>query len=348
MQILKHFNDFYYLFLMNIILYWINLYGFSFLITDKILIITYSLITTNLINLIVSHFQIKKNVFYLKNISLFFYEDIIQLKIESFFTFVKYSSVKGILFSFNYPGIYLIIFSSQLISTKISIILNKDISLSSNSSSNLIDNFAMASILSFILIALPHSFILSVSKYYKNYLENSVYDHSQNTKTRYLKLFWFIVISFTLIFSLIILLMKKTFFRCLLNLSLDFNKNLDTNLITNSPNEILFTEISQIFDMFDFILKFYCIFILFDSFGIAFQEIVKTFNDHSRNYLNFYKGISLVFVFFPIGIICAICLQWDFIWGFWIGFYSHMIVYSIILMIVNYRNYYNSTFQIFY
>jgi len=361
MQILKHFYAFYYLFIMNLILYWSNLYGFSFYVTDKILIITYSLILTNFINLIVSHFQIKKNVFYLKDISLFFYEDIFQLKIESFLTFVKYSSFKGILFTFNYLGVYLIIFLNQFLSKKSSIItdtkntvsalisgsaseLSLSSALSNNLSTNLINNFTMASTISFILMALPHSFILSVSKYYRNYLENSVYDHSQNTKTRYLKFFWFILISFTLIFSLIILLLKKTFFEYLINLSIDINENLNTN----SSNEFLFAEILQIFAMFDFILKFYCIFILFDSLGIAFQEIIKTFNDHCRNYLNFYKGISLVFVFFPIGIICALCLQWDFIWGFWIGFYSHMIVYSVILMIVTYRNYYNSTFQIFY
>ena len=169
---------------------------------------------------------------------------------------------------------------------------------------------------------------------YKNYLENSVYDHSQNTKTRYLKFFWLIVISFSLIFSILILLFKKIFFKFLLNLPQNFSEEI--------------SEISQIFEIYDFIIKFYSIFIFFDSFGIAFQEIVKTFNDHSRNYLNFYKGISLVFVFFPIGIITANFLCWELVWGFWIGIYSQMICYTVILMIVTYRNYYTSTFQISY
>ena len=321
LQILKHFFSFYYLFGINLILYWGSLFGFSFIVTNKISLITYSLISSNLINLIISHYEIKRNVFYLKDISFFYLSDIMQLKTESFFTFVKYSSVKGILFTLSNPGIYLIIFLSQIIPANFS---------------NFIEKFSFASTLAFIFMSFPHAFILSLAKYYKNYLENSVYEHSQNTKTRYLKFFWFIVIFFSLFFSVLLLLLKTIFFRFLLNLPKNF-------LVENMNSEI-----SEVFYMYDFIVKFYSIFIFFDSFGISFQEIIKTFNDHSRNYLNFYKGISLVFIFFPIGIVTANFLQWEFFWGFWIGVYSHMVFYLIVLLVVTYRNYYTSTFQITY
>lgn len=314
MQILKHFSSFFYLFLLNFIFYWINLYAISYKISNKISLISYSLISTNLLSLIVSHFEIKRNVFYLKDISFFYYEDILQLKTESYSTFVKYSSVKGILFMLNYPGVYLIIFSSKLINF------------------DYMENFSLASTIALIFIGIPHTFLLSLSKYYKIYLENSVYDHSQNTKTKYLKYFWFTIIFFSLIFSLLILLLKEKFFHILLN---TLNQNTDS-------------EISQIFYIFDYVVKFYSIFIFFDTFGMSFQEIIKTFNDHSRKYLNFYKGISLILIFFPIGFLITKFLNWEFFWGFWIGLYCHMVVYSIILMIVTYKNYFTSTFQIFH
>ena len=44
-----------------------------------------------------------------------------------------------------------------------------------------------------------------------------------------------------------------------------------------------------------------------------------TFNDYSKNYLSFYKGISLVFVFFPLGFFATNILEWEYFWGFWIG-----------------------------
>lgn len=345
LQILRHFFSFYYIFFSNIALYWLNLYAFSFIFHNKISLITYSLISSNLINLIISHFAIRRDVFYLKGISFFFYEEIFKLKFESFFTFVKYSSVKGLLFIFNFAWIYLIIFLAQFFNES-SRNLNEGKSLGvldRKKTNNFEQNFTFASIMAFILMALPNSFILSVAKYYKNYLEISVYDHSQNTKTKYLKFFWLIVIFFTTVFAIMIFLFNKIFFISLLNVN-----PLDNNGTNKDLKDLKDSNISEIFYVFNSVLKFYSVFIYFDSFGLSFQEIIKTFNDHSRNYLNFYKGVSLIFVFFPLGFILASFLNFEFFWGFWIGIYFHMILYAVILMFVNYRNYYTSTFQICY
>lgn len=326
MEILRHFNSFYFLFGLNIIIYWINLFAFSYIVSNKITMITYALILTNSLNLIISHFEIKRNVSYLKEISFFYYEESFQLKIENFFSFLKQSSIKGILFTLNYPEIFLIIFSSQLITSNLTSSENNQ-----KKEYNPLDIFSLSSTLTLILISLPHFFIRSLSKFYKNHSENSVFDLSQKTKYRYLKFFWFMIFFFTIFFSFFILVFKEIFFKLLLNFSKDF-------LLINQ----------NIYNWYNLLVKIYSIFIIFDSLGIAFEEIIKSLNEDMKFYLSFFKVISLIFLFFPLGFHIAKFFQIEIFWGFWIGVYTHMIIYNISLLIICYRICFNSFFLVFW
>lgn len=307
LQILKKYHSIYYLFILNFICYWGFLYVLSFLLRNRILQLSCALISTNFITLILSHIEIKKKVIYLEDISFFYLDEIFQIKIESFLTFIKYSSFKGFLFIFNYLGVFIVMIASYFISPLLII----------------------SSFFSFALIGFAHSYNLSVSKYYKNYLEQSVYDHSQNTKTRYLKYFWMIIISVSMFFSIIIFFLKEKFFFFLLKISENEHES----------------EYCFIFDYYNLIIKFYSIFIFIDLLGISCQEIIKTFNDHSRKYLSFYRGISQVLIFFPIGILISNFSDIDIFLGFWMGFYIHVFIYSTILIIIANKNYFTSTFQ---
>lgn len=313
LQLLKLTSSFYYLYVGNLVLYWVSLFLSSLVISNKIQIICVSLLANSHISLILSHYEIKRNVTYLKEINLLVFEDLQLLKWESFFNFMKYSAFKGLLFNFRYFAVAILLYSSFYIS----------------------NNYLLATALAFTVMFFPHLLSLGVSKYYKSYLENSVYDHSQNTKARYLRYFWWIIIGSAFLFTFLILLFKAAIFRILLNLYEGFFYPVNFQV---NPNT------AEIYSLYDKIVKFYSIFILFDSLGNGFQEILKAFNDHSRNFLSFYKGVSLCVVFYPIGLLTSYLLDYQIYWGFWIAIYLQMVVYAVFLIVVLYRNYKNSTF----
>lgn len=311
LQILKIYDSFFYIIISHTIIYWFILYMNSYYIANKIHLITISLLMNNFIALIISHLEVKRNVGYLKDINILIYEDFILVKWENFFNFIKSSVVKGILFNFRYLGIAMILYTSFFLG----------------------QTYFLATSLAILVMSFPHLFTLGASKYYKNYLENSVYDHSQNTKSRYLRYFWWIILCSTILFSFIILILKSVIFKIFFNL---YEKYFVT--VTFDQNSL------EIFNIYNNIVKFYSLFIIFDSIGNSFQEILKSFNDHSRNYLSFYKGISLIIFFIPLGIMLCYFFEYDLFAGFWIGIYVQMVVYSLILLVILYKNYKNSTF----
>lgn len=314
LQLLKLTSAFYYLYAGNIALYWASLFLNSFLIADnKIQLICVSLLCSSYASLALSHFELKRNISYLREITLLPFEDLKLLKWESFFNFIKYSAFKGLLFNFRYFALAVLLYSSFYIG----------------------NNHLLATALGLCVMFIPHSLSLGVSKYYKSYLENSVYDHSQNTKARYLRYFWWIIISTSLLFTFLILLFKAAIFRIMLNLYEGFFYPVNFQV---NPNT------AEIYGLYDKIVKFYSIFIIFDSLGNGLQEILKAFNDHSRNFLSFYKGTSLCLLFFPLGVIASYLLDYHIYWGFWIAIYLHMLVYAVVLMVVLFKNYKNSTF----
>ncbi len=314
LQLMKNLKkSFSLIYIFNFFSYIIILYFLSIFFTSKIGLITSSVILNSFLNLIISHYELKRNITYLKDIQLFIFEDLKVIKWESFFNFMKYSMIKGMLFNFRYFAIAILIYTSFYIS----------------------NNYLLAVSLSFIVMFIPHLFSLGVSKFYKSYLENSVYDHSQKTKERYLRYYWWIMIVSAVLFMFIILLFKSSIFRILLNLYIGFFEPI--NFSENS-------NLNEIFYLYDKIVKYYSIFIIFDFLGNGFQEILKAFNDHSRNFLSFYKGISVFIVFYPIGLTISYFLDYEIFWGFWIAIYQHMIVNSLFLMIILFKNYKNSTF----
>jgi len=226
---------------------------------------------------------------------------------------MKYSAFKGLLYNFRYFAIAILLYSSFYIG----------------------NNKLLATSLALCVMFLPHLFSLGVSKYYKSYLENSVYDHSQNTKARYLRYFWFLIIATSLLSTFLILLFKAAIFRVVFNLYEGFFYPVNFKVDSNT---------AEIYSLYDKIVKFYSIFILFDSLGNGFQEILKAFNNHSRNFLSFYKGVSLFLVFYPIGFLGSYLFDYQVYWGFWIAIYMHMLVYALVLTVVLYKNYKNSTF----
>lgn len=313
MQLLKNSNAYYYLYLSNILLYWLSFFTSSYLISNKIQLISLSLLISFYTSLVLSHIQLQKNVNYLREIKLLVIEDIKLIKWESFYNFVKYSAFKGLLFNFRYFALAILLYSSFYIG----------------------NNQLLASSIALSVMFIPHLFSLGVSKYYKSYLENSVYDHSQNTKARYLRYFWWVIVATSLLFTFLILLFKAAIFRIMLNLYEGFFYPVNFQV---NPNT------AEIYSLYDKIVKFYSIFIVFDSIGNGFQEILKAFNDHSRNFLSFYKGISLVLIFYPLGLFSTYLLDYPNYWGFWIAIYMHMLVYALVLIIILYKNYKNSTF----
>lgn len=314
MQLIKSSQkSFYFIYIFNSFSYLVVLYINSFYITSKIPLISSSMVINSFFNLMISHYELKRNISYLKDINLFILEDLKLMKWESFYNFMKYSIFKGVLFNFRYFPIAILVYSSFYIS----------------------NNYLLAVSLSLMVMFIPHLFSLGISKFYKSYLENSVYDHSQKTKERYLRYYWWIMMASAILFMFVILLFKSAIFRIFLNLYSGFFDPINFSM-NNNINEIYF--------VYDEIVKFYSIFIIFDFLGNGFQEILKAFNDHSRNFLSFYKGVSLFIVFFPIGLIISYFLDYDIFWGFWIAIYLHMLVYSLILMVVLFKNYKNSTF----
>lgn len=300
-QILKKQNSYIYLLFSNIFLYPILVYIISYLITNKISLITISWILNSFICYIISHRLIKQNIPYLKDINISIVEDIQILKWENFFNFVKLSMIKGVLFNFRYFALGIIIYSSFYIGNE----------------------YLLATTLAFLLISLPHIFALGISKFYKSYSESSVFDHSQRTKLKYLQFFWLIVFISANLFSFSILLLKTPMFRIMLNLYTGFFQVVPMDQQT-----------SEIYRLYNIIVKYYSLIILFDFFSNGFQEILKSYNDHSRNYLSFYKGLSLILIFIPIGVLICYFLEYEIFWGYWIGLYGQMIVYSIILFFV--------------
>ncbi len=313
LQLLKFTNSFYYLFASNLLIYWASLFFCSFLILNKIQLICMSLLASSFLSLILSHYKLKQNIDYLKDINLFVFEDLKLLKWESFFNFMKYSAFKGLLFNFRYFALAILLYSSFYLS----------------------NNHLLATSLALAVMFFPHLLSLGVSKYYKSYLETSVYDHSQNTKARYLRYFWWIIFASAFLFTFLILLFKSAIFRAMLNLYEGFFY--PVNFQVNPKT-------AEIFGLYDKIVKFYSIFIVFDSLGNGFQEILKAFNDHSRNFLSFYKGVALFLVFFPLGFLASYLLDYHIYWGFWIAIYLHMLVYAVVLMVVLFKYYNNSTF----
>jgi len=313
LQTLKNTKSFLYLFASNLVVYLVILYVNSYFVNSKIVQITFSMLINSYLNLFLSHLEVKRNIVYLSSVDFWIFEDLKLMKWESFYNFIKYSAFKGFLFNFRYFGLAILIYSSFYLG----------------------NNHLLATSFALFVMLLPHLFSLGVSKFYKSYLENSVFDHSQNTKAKYLRYFWMVITTSSFFFTLLILLFKAAIFRILLNLYQGFFYPVNFQV---DPN------IYEIYILYDKIIKFYSIFFIFDSVGNALQEILKAYNDHARNFLSFYKGASLVILFFPSGVFIAYLLEYDIYWGFWIAIYMQLIIYSLVLFVIHFRNYKNSTF----
>ena len=297
-----------YLFLEYILFYLIMSYILLYFTRNILLVLSLNLFFTNIFSFLISHFILVDYIYCMNNLNLNVFYYFLKIKWENFWVFFKLSSLKGLLFNFRYFGIGLIIFSSLFIEK----------------------TYLISTIVAINMIAYPHLFAFGISKYYKNHLELTVFNHSHNSKKRYLKFFWIIIFSSCLIFGSILMIFKLPLFNLILNLK---NK-----IINNNPNDILIENI------YSHLVQYYLYFIIFDFLSNAFEGLLKGLDEHSRNYLSFYKGISLILIFIPFGIGLCYSFKIFIFWAYWISIYLLMIIYPLILFVILYKNHKNSIF----